>query len=72
MDNLAEFILNYRHKYAMTQTDLSKLLGITEVTLSNIERRKIKAGHRTIKSIADKMEIDIIEVVKLNENNKQI
>lgn len=70
MNRLSDFVLSYRHKYALTQSDLAKLLGVTEVTISNIENNKIKAGHRVIKSIAENMEIDIVEVVKLNENNK--
>ena len=72
MEKLSEFILEYRHSHAMTQKDLAQLLGVTKVTISNIENGKIRAGHRVIKSIVDKLELDILEVVRLNENNKQI
>ena len=70
MGKLSEFILDYRKQNAMTQSDLARLLGVTEVTISNIERNKIKAGHRTVKSIARHCGIGLLEVVKLNDNHK--
>lgn len=72
MERLSEFVIDYRKKNAMTQTDLARLLGVTEVTISNIENGKIKAGYRTIRAIAMNCKIDLLEVVKLNENNKQV
>ena len=72
MERLSEFVIDYRKKNAMTQTDLAHLLGVTEVTISNIENGKIKAGYRTIRAIAMNCKIDLLEVVKLNENNKQV
>ena len=72
MEKLSEFILEYRHLHAMTQKDLAQLLGVTKVTISNIENGKIRVGHRVTKSIVDKLDLDILEVVRLNENNKQI
>lgn len=72
MEKLSEFILDYRKRNALTQSDLAQLLGVTEVTISNIERNKIRAGHRTIKAIAIHCDIGLLEVVKLNDNNKQV
>jgi transcriptional regulator with XRE-family HTH domain len=72
MENLGQFLRTYRNDYALTQTDLGLLLGITKVTISNIENNKIRAGSKVIKSISNNLEIELLEVVKLNENNKQI
>ena len=60
-----------KKSHAMTQNELAQLLDVSDVTLSNAENNKIAVGSKTIKSIADKLEIDILEVVRLNENNKQ-
>lgn len=72
MEKLSEFVFDYRKKNALTQSQLANLLGITPITISNIERNKIKAGYRTIRAIAMHCDIDLLEVVKLNENNKQV
>lgn len=72
MDHLSDFIKQYRRDNAMTQNDLSFMLGITTVTISNLENNKIKAGHRVLKKIAIQCNLDLLEAVRLNENNKQI
>ena len=72
MENLGQFLRTYRNDHALTQTDLGLLLGITKVTISNIENKKIRAGSKVIKSISNNLEIELLEVVRLNENNKQI
>lgn len=70
MEKLSELLKDFRKKYALTQLDLSKILGCSSVTVSNIERNKIKAGHRILKAIALATSYDILEVVRINENNK--
>lgn len=71
MNTLSELLLDYRKSHAMTQKELANFIDVSEVTISNAENNKIAVGSKTIKSIADKFEIDILEVVRLNENNKQ-
>ena len=68
---LGDYLREYRKSHALSQRDLGKLLGITSITISNIENYKIRAGSRVLKSIALNLNIDILEVAKLNENNKQ-
>lgn len=70
MEKLSELLKDFRKKYALTQLDLAKILGCSSVTVSNIERNQIKAGHRVLKAIALATSQDILEVVRLNENNK--
>jgi len=72
MEKLSDLLKDFRKKYALTQRDLSKILGCSIVTISSIERNKIKAGTRVVKAIALATSSDVLEVVKLNENNKQI
>lgn len=72
MEKLSDLLKDFRKRYALTQIDLSKILGCSRVTITNIERNKIKAGHRVLKAIALATSYDILEVVELNENNKQI
>lgn len=69
---LGDYIREYRKSHALSQNDLGIILGVTKVTISNIENYKIKVGTRTLKSISLKLNIDILEAVKLNENNKQV
>lgn len=72
MEKLSDLLKSYRKMYALTQRDLAVILGTSTVTVSNIENNKITAGHRVVKAIALATNYDILEVVKLNENNKSL
>lgn len=70
MEKLSEFLISYRKSNALTQRDLAILLKTSTVTISNAERNKISVGPRVLKTIAIKCDLDLLEAVKLNENNK--
>lgn len=44
-------LINYRIANQLTQSEVAKLCGVTNVTISNIENRKFKPTKRTVKKI---------------------
>ena len=67
-----DYLKKYRRDHILTQHEFAEKTGLTKTTVSNIENHKIRAGHKVLKAIMNECEIDLLEVVRLNENNKQI
>lgn len=63
--NLAEFLKEERDKKALTQKELSKLIGISEVMISFIENGK-RAGRRTLTKLAVFFDVDYLYLRSIN------
>ena len=76
--NLSNYIINHRTRYAMTQRELAKKIGMTPVMLSLIETGKRHAGPHTLKKMSKYFKIDIVDLVEMNggayqrDHHKQI
>lgn len=69
---LGEFIKKQRTMMGLTQTECANKLKITNVHLCSIERGKMKAGPKVIRAVSKFFKINIVEVVKMNEDNEQV
>ena len=53
-----------RTERALSQEDLERMTGIAASTISNLERGKRSAQHRTIRRLADALGVEPRELIK--------
>jgi transcriptional regulator with XRE-family HTH domain len=56
-----------RTERALSQEDLERMTGIAASTISNLERGKRSAQHRTLRRLAEALGVDPRELMKQEE-----
>ena len=56
-----------RTERALSQEDLERMTGITASTISNLERGKRSAQHRTLRRLAEALGVEPRELIKGEE-----
>ena len=64
---IGDFIKAKRLSLNMTQTELSKMIGISEVQIRNLEKNRNKANLKTLYKYAEALNVNFEELYNLNE-----
>jgi DNA-binding XRE family transcriptional regulator len=59
-ENPIEVYLEYRN---LTQTELAKVVGVTQTTISEIENGRKQGSIKTLKAIASALKVDLDDIV---------
>ena len=57
--NFARFLVNQRKKLGLTQEELSKISGVSRVTIAQLERYQRLAGTEVLLKLLDALNLDI-------------
>lgn len=59
---IGQRVADLRYERAITQTELSQLSGVNEITISNVERGKQSPSARTLRRLATGFDIEVREL----------